>query len=679
MATRRRNRRQSREQQSGASAPRATPTRRGGITPDLLRWLPPLLAVTLAIPGFAFTWLWDDFDFIGRVLRFRPSFLLPDPSVIFYRPLSRELAFGVMWLAGGGSPLAGHVLNALALAVAIAILVSLASELVSPRAGIIAGLAFASLGAVPLLVGWASGIQDLLAILLGIAALRLAIRGRTIAAAAALGAAALSKETALALFPVVAGVPWILGRRSARAWRALGPFLVVAVVWAAAAPGIRVLAGRIDSGGVGVGNEVGYIGLGGAGVIDALLRTGLTIFNIPVPGSTSVGLPGAQILGFAGLALLLATAWLSRNLHAKSVPMRERPSARRVALLGAAAMLVPILLTSALVRNWSPYYAAFPAVGGALLIGLASERAPAWGTAVVLASYLVLGLWTRGTSPGPTVTCEANFSRTSRALRHVEAGFEQLYPSFPHGAQALVSVAATGGLSVNTHMHRFQALRVWYRDPSIVTRSPEAYRSDSSAVLLFRVIPTLDVVEIDPEHFLYRSSGAHPGPSEVSRPARTYVRAIAAAGDPLRAAQFQQRIAGFDRGETHDYDLRLAAIYLLIAGRREEARQVLDSLPQLPLNRAIPMIKKLYVESPPSLDIRPFAFEAFGLSASDLEAQRSLMRLLRADGNLPWAAAVAREILSRSSEDAEAQAVLLEFGHYRPSDRITPAAEIDPS
>ena len=673
MSTQRRDRR---SRQGRESSPRADRQRRSRLATALLPWLPSLLAVFLAVPGFSFTWLWDDFDFIDRVLRFQPAFLLPDPNVIFYRPLSREVAFGVMWLAGGGSPIAGHVVNALALAVAVSLLVSLASDLVSPRAGIVAGLAFASLGAVPILVAWASGIQDLLAILLFLASLRLAVRGRAIAAAAMFGAAAISKETTLALLPVVAGAPWILGRRTARPWRTLSPFVAVAVAWAAIAPGVRALIGRIGGGGAGA--EVGYVRLGGDGVFDSLLRSLLTLLNVPVPGSSHIGLPGAPALALVGLALLLVTAWYSRGIRDEKSGSLERPAPRSVALLAAASVLLPALLTSALVRDWSPYYVAFPAVGGALLIGLASEHVAAWATPLILAAYLAMGLWTRGTSPGATVTCESNLARSSRALRQVEAGFKSLYPTFPHGVQALVSVASSGSLGVHIHLHRFQALRVWYKDSSIVTRSPERYRSDSTGVLLFRVIPTLDVVEIDPEHFLYRSSGARPGPTEVSRPARSYVRAIAADGDPLRAAEFQRRIAGFGSGEARDYDLRLASMYLLMAGRKEQAHQLIDSLPPLNLDAAVPMIKKVYEESPPTLDIRPFAFEAFGIAESNLDAERALMGLLRADGNLDLAAAVAREILVHSSTDAGARAVILEFQNYRPPDRITSDAELDP-
>ena len=308
--------------------------------PKAAGWaLPVALAAVLALPVYSFTWLWDDFDFLGRVLAFRPSFLLPDMQSVFYRPLSRELAFGAMWLLGGGSPIAGHVVNGVIFAVAIAMLVSLVSELSSPRAGVLAGIAFASLGTVPLLVGWASGVQDLLAILLGIIALRLALHGRMLSSALVLAAAVLSKETALSFIPVAAGLPWILGRRPTRGpVRQILPFLAVLVTWAAVTPGVRA-GGKL----VLCGAVADYVGVGAGGRAGFLTSMILTLANLPVPGAAGGLLKGRLLVGVIGILILLVAVWLSFRPMEDSSPPPLRTTVARVALLGALLTIFPAI------------------------------------------------------------------------------------------------------------------------------------------------------------------------------------------------------------------------------------------------------------------------------------------------------------------------------------------------
>jgi len=634
--------------------------------------LPSALAVFLALPGYRFTWLWDDFDFLSRVLAFRPTFLLPDPQTVFYRPLSRELGFCAMWILGNGSPIAGHIVNGAILAVAVALLVSLVVELSSPRAGVLAGIAFASLGAVPLLVAWASGVQDLLAILLGIAGLKLALRDRPVWSALILAAAALSKETALAFVPVAACLPWILGRQPARGTaRQILPFLAVILAWGAIAPGVRVIAHQVMS-----GTEGDLVGVGAAGRASFLVSMILTLANLPVPGAAGRLLEGRLVLGVVGVFIVATAVWLCFRPAEGSAAPSLKPAAVRVTILGALLAVLPLALTTGLVRAWNPHYAAFPAVGTSLLIGSALSRTSARLAGAVLIAFLAAGIWTRGTGTGAGVACEANLERTSNALLQVEAGFKTLHPTLPHGSLALVSVASSGPLGVHTHIHRFQALRVWYRDPSIVTAPPQALKMGAPAVFLFRVIPTLDVVEIDPEQCRFRSSGAHPTPMEVSRPARTFVRAVAALGDPVHAAEMQRRIASFDRGWLQAYDLRLAAMYLLASGRQAEAQRMLTDLPAFSRENSLVMIKQVFADATPGLAVEEFAFDAFGVARTDVEANRTIMRLLKQDGNLPTAAHFAKVVIGIAGHDSESEEVLREFGSLRPSQQGTSPLDV---
>src|SRR6267142_5340561 len=98
--------------------------------------LPPLLALLLASPCFRFSFLFDDFDFLIRAQSFDMGQLLPDPRSAFYRPISRELYFGLLTLLGRNNPLWGHVLNAAGVAVSVALLAGLARRLAGDRVGL---------------------------------------------------------------------------------------------------------------------------------------------------------------------------------------------------------------------------------------------------------------------------------------------------------------------------------------------------------------------------------------------------------------------------------------------------------------------------------------------------------------------------------------------------------------
>src|SRR6185503_14421224 len=181
-------------------APRYTP----GVRHTLTLAAPPLLFLVLTLPLISFQFLSDDFNFIYRGAEFHVSQLLPDAQAPLYRPLSREVYFGILATLGKNRPLVGHLINLALAAACIVLVASIARRLAGARAGLLAGFLFASLGPLPLLVGWISGSQDLLAILFTAAAIRLQLWGRTRSALVLAGAALLSKETALFAFPALA-------------------------------------------------------------------------------------------------------------------------------------------------------------------------------------------------------------------------------------------------------------------------------------------------------------------------------------------------------------------------------------------------------------------------------------------------------------------------------------------
>src|SRR5262249_10031260 len=125
--------------------------------------LPCLTLIILALPNFHFPFIGDDFDFLYRALRFRLSDLLPNAQSLYYRPLSREVYFGILTLLGQ-SPVLGHLLNAAALFGAVILLFLIVKTLAGERAAFFSTLLFSGMGALPTLVGWVCGIQDILAI-----------------------------------------------------------------------------------------------------------------------------------------------------------------------------------------------------------------------------------------------------------------------------------------------------------------------------------------------------------------------------------------------------------------------------------------------------------------------------------------------------------------------------------
>ena len=636
-------------------------TQRWGALGDIrvLMLLPSVVAVTLSLPGLGFSWLWDDYDFLARVLTFRPSFLLPDPGSVFYRPVSREIYFGLVWLVGGGSALVGHLANAALLAAVLWLLTSFVARLTNVRTGVIAGLAFASIGAVPLLVTWVSGAQDLLAMLFALLALRFALSGKALPSACAMAAAFLSKETAIGILPIVAASPWILGRRPASWVKWLLPFAVVSSIWVAVHPAPRILLN-------GAGAE-SYVGIQPAGRGSFLASTLLTLVNLPPRGVSVEWLHGRASVGVIAALLLILAIHLTRTSSSRG---KGPVPHQRVMWLAMLLALLPGLVTVALVRDWIPYYVAIPAIGASLLIAMAFERLPAVATALVLACFLMAGAWTRGAMPAPTVTCERNLEFSSSALLHVEEGFKRLRPQWPGASRAIVSSGVMGSLSVSAHLDRFQALRVWYRNGSIATFTPETRPAGVGNELLFRITPQLDVVEINTERVTYRSSGYQPpDPFEVDRTVRTYVRALARDGEIDQASRIQRELTRMDSRSMQAYDARIQAMFLLMADRRQEADSILARTPMYPRGLTMDMISKILMEMRSEQDLH--VFRAFGIDSLDIEANGYIMHRLLGFGYRDQAAMLARHLLRAAPGDTVARAVLAEATRAKGDVRIT--------
>src|SRR5437667_5408312 len=209
-----------------------------------LPYSPAVVAAIFAIPVMGFTYLWDDYNFLTNAVFYQLHDWFPSADDPFYRPISRGIYFTILDLAGRYGPTLGHVLNLCFLVGIVFLLGSFTARIAGKRAGILAGLLFAGLGAVPNLVGWICLDQDLLAILFVILALNLRSKGRDVAAFAATTAALLSKETTLAVIPVLILFDWILDRKPYRIWKNAVAYMALIAIWGAIHPAVRILVAR---------------------------------------------------------------------------------------------------------------------------------------------------------------------------------------------------------------------------------------------------------------------------------------------------------------------------------------------------------------------------------------------------------------------------------------------------
>jgi hypothetical protein len=555
--------------------------------------------------------LWDDLLFLNRMLTFRLPDLLPDPRDDFYRPVSRQLYFGIVGLLR--QPLLAHFMNALLAGMCAFLIFRVGSRLMGKKAGWWAAVAFSCLGQLPLLIGWICGAQDLLALLFFLLALELRLTGRDGGALAAAAIAILCKETVVSLLPALAFLDWILARRPSRTVRNLVGYGAIVIVWAFIHPGIRnLLAHRLETG------TTGYLGTRGASSVMGLLRYVLAAVNIPTVGKAHPLPPVYYIVGAAALVVIAIGARLSaKTLQAAGA---NAHSLSRTALLGTLLFLPPLAMTAMVVKHWIPYYVVAGSVGSSLLLGMALGRMRFAAATACVAVLLALGLWARSMSIGETLISEPNFRATSRTLRGIEAGFRTVRPRFEPNTQAVISVQTGGALY--QQMYQLQPLRVWYHDPTLWACPPtERTRPDGPEALL-SITAILDVVDIDPDTYAIQSSGGETKYIYVETALRLYALGLARSGDTDRAVQILIQMPEYSR-LIRVMHQRLAAALLLVAHRNAEAERILDSVPPLPTEYAIEMTRRTLSE--PGISIDEEVMRAFGVQAEDPATIRSLL------------------------------------------------------
>ena len=329
-----------------------------------------LQRAALRAPFFA-----DDFLFLDQARNHTLWATLTgrDPIGNFVRPVGRQLHFWLLARASGESAVVFHAANLALFLGVVALLFHVTRRLAGTVAAAFAA-AFVALhyaADVPLL--WASGSQDLLALVGALGALALFLSGRRSLAAVALLGGMLSKETVLftplvaALAARRAGEPW---RRSlVRAW----PLGLAVAAWV-------VLWGTAMLHSAGARGAVALSPAGAAAAFAHLLQV-------------AFGLEWRAGGALRFLTLLPPLVPLTLVLAAVAFAGKERCSAAGAAAapgfppvaLGLVWALLGAMPVTAVATAWSAYYYLFALCGAGLALGAGLAARSRVAVLVVLA------------------------------------------------------------------------------------------------------------------------------------------------------------------------------------------------------------------------------------------------------------------------------------------------------
>jgi hypothetical protein len=445
-----------------------SPEPRSGIASQLQH----VAGLTLALAAFLLTqylraldmpFSGDDFLILQRVRH--ASFLelfSREGARIFgwYRPISRELHYGLLTRAFGMHELPFHVASfVLWVAVLLAAFRFLGDLLGEhPAAIAVAGAASLSAWAYPLLS--VAGVQELWMLLFGFLYLDSARRARPLAALW-LALALLSKESAVMLVPISAAIAWLGDEQEPRlVLRRHAAALIVCVAWFVFHP---TLATQLSGGAPASVETSSRLPLWGMAAGSVLAVLNLEAWPLPAAGWSN-----ALTLGLIGAAPLVAFLFFMRS---QAAPATRRTLLACIvwALLGFAAPALPSL-------GWHAYYTLLGLIGAWAALGvLLAKRVPLAMAVVTLAAVLRAG---RATTPSVDWADESFQLRSGYALRALRDSLAVLHPTLPHGSRVYFTHQGNPQGLVSGGS---PALQIWYDDPTLrsyhlrdfAVRSPE--------------------------------------------------------------------------------------------------------------------------------------------------------------------------------------------------------------
>ena len=457
-----------------------------------------LLAVLLLVLHgryLAWPFISDDFAFLDASRRLDQLFSSFHLYSNYFRPVGRELYFFVGHALAGYRPLPYHVANFLVLLGVVLLVVALALRLAGPRAGLLAGAAYAVLYSHRMAMAWVSCSQDLLAALFALLAVLALLSGHRARSGAAHLAAMLSKESVAALPLVIAlwhaatapaGTPW--RRRVAVGARESAPLWFASAAWAAIVLTARTL---MHSWAKGDGTTLADVSLSAGSLWEGMRCALLSYIGLEQPWNAIARAFGAARqawLPLAGaIALLAALVWASRVL---SAPVAARGVRDRTLVLGALwAVLgaVPIALAG---HHYSAYYITFSGVGFALVVGrLLAKAAPALAV-VVLGAGVVVGEAANRVDLFNFARMEPEAGVSFITITRLD--YERVFLDSLHVAmdRARPARGAAVYLSHAPHYATFVAMwghapRVWFDDPELRLATIGDYRAPESRPHVF--------------------------------------------------------------------------------------------------------------------------------------------------------------------------------------------------
>ncbi|HEY6554844.1 MAG TPA: hypothetical protein VI669_15930, partial [Vicinamibacteria bacterium] len=206
------------------------------------------------------------------------------------------------------------------------------------------------------------------------------------------------------------------------------------------------------------------------------------------------------------------------------------------------------------------------------------------------------------------------------------------------------------------HLFRFQVLRLWYRNLHIDALHPEMRRPKPPQEYLLFVADDQTVYRIDPVTIRLQASKPDPPPFPANSVLRAYAQGLALSGDLDRALALLLSLRE-ENPFVANLNRRLAASYLLAAGRTPEARSLLASLQVFTRTDAIEVASGV-LANPSRQDLDRPTMIAMGIDPNDPTALRTIMRGLMKNGSSFSATRFARALLAQLPADAEARAVL---------------------
>lgn len=319
----------------------------------------------------------DDFHFLDVARRTPLLAALGGQYGIFpwYRPLSRELFFALVAAFGPWAALVARLVSLAAMGGCALLIDRIGRPWAGARAGRIAAILFATYGTTRFLMAWASGFQDLLALLLTLLALDALQRGRAGLALLWAGLAPFSKETAIIVFPLLALHASLLAPPEER--RRLRTYAGLALV-ALAVVAVHLLVRRTWHGGRSVE---------GIAFVPKDLASALLVVIGGFAGRRPVFDAIPAVLAIA--TAIAAAAWMA-GARERSDPAAPDSIGRALGFLGGAALLglLPMVGGNLLRLTLANAYYAFAAAPFlALLLGMVVARLrPAFAGSLLVAA-----------------------------------------------------------------------------------------------------------------------------------------------------------------------------------------------------------------------------------------------------------------------------------------------------